>query len=248
MSTQNELPGKRKFNLALVLWLYAAIFGIPGMLIITAYFVSDQQYPQMLWVVPIALIAIMLYKIGTLLYLAKKLQMKDGIIILPSSQKKMAVCQNSPKISTPDVIEPKVISFAGKVEVIWLLAIGIASFTAFLVARIESFPSGIVLIAGVVAGVFALPFGFIAIAVILSGLLQMFTPGGGSSIPLFPWKGSVDGLSPEQLREFAAKPRMNRFAYVYLWLAVNSLVGAAIALIAFACLYTFMQLVQKEHH
>lgn len=248
MNTQIEQPRKRKFNITLMLWLYAAIFGIPTMLIITEYLVSDQQYPQILWVVPIALIAVMFYKIANIFYSVRQQQIKAGIIASPSSQKGTVVYQNAAKTPTPDIKEIKAISFAGKAEVIWLLVIGIVSFAAFIAARIESFPSAVVFIAGAVACVFALPFGLIAIAVILSALLQIFTPSGGSSIPLFPWKGSVDGLSPDQLREFEAKPRMNRFAKVYLWLSVNSLVGAAVTLIAFVCLYTFMQLVQQQHH
>jgi hypothetical protein len=119
---------------------------------------------------------------------------------------------------------------------------------AFITARIEAFPPAVVYAAGTVACVFALPFGLIVIAVILSGILQIFTPGGGSAIPLFAWKGSVDGLSPDQLREFHAKPRLLRFAQVYLWLAANSLVGAVIALIAFAGLYTLMQFAQQKPH
>ncbi len=158
------------------------------------------------------------------------------------------LCENVKEIHTGKIKQTKAINFAGKTEVIWLLVIGIVSLAAFIVSRVETFPSAVVFMAGAVACVFALPFGLIAIAVILSMLLQIFTPGGGSAIPLFPWKSSVDGLSPDRLREFQAKPRMNRFAIVYLWLAVNSLVGAAVALIAFACLYTFMQFVQQKHH
>lgn len=80
------------------------------------------------------------------------------------------------------------------------------------------------------------------------GLLQAFTSGGGSALPLFAWKGGVDGLSPVDRSEFEAKPPMIRFAKVYLWLAVNSLVGALITLIAFAALYILMQIAQQKNH
>jgi len=137
--------------------------------------------------------------------------------------------------------------FAGKTEVICLVVIGIVSLAGFIIAFVEAFPRAVLLAAGAVACVFALPFALIVIAVTLVTVLQIFTPGGGSAIPLFGWKGSVDGLSLAQRREFEAKPRMVRFAKVYLWLAVNSLVGALAALVAFACLYAFMQFAQQRH-
>src|ERR1017187_5704123 len=106
-----------------------------------------------------------------------------------------------------------------------------------LASLIENFPRAVVWGTEAFACIFGLPLALIAIAVILVALLQIFTPGGGDAIPLFRWKGGVDGLSLAQRHEFEAKPRLVRFAKVHLWLAVNSLVGAAITLVAFAGLY-----------
>jgi hypothetical protein len=139
------------------------------------------------------------------------------------------------------------VSFAGKTEVIWLLFIGIVSGVAFIVSLAEGASIAVDRATGLVAGVFPLPFALIVIAVILSGIFQIFTPRGGSAIPLFGWRGGVDGLSSEERMEFESKPRIARFAKVYLWLAVNSLVGAAIALIAFAGLYVMMRFAQQQH-
>jgi hypothetical protein len=43
-------------------------------------------------------------------------------------------------------------------------------------------------------------------------------------------------------------PRTRRLAEVYLWLAVNSLVGAVMTLIAFAGIYALVQFAQQQHN
>lgn len=139
-------------------------------------------------------------------------------------------------------------SFGGEPEVIWLVGIGILSFVAYIVSRMASFPAVLTYATGFVACVFAIPLGLIVVAGVLSMLIQIFTPGGGSPIPLFPWKCDVDGLSSAQVREFRAKPRMHRLARVYIWLAVNSLVGAAVTLVAFAGLYALMEFARQSRH
>jgi len=139
-------------------------------------------------------------------------------------------------------------SFGGEAELIWLVGIGILSFAAYIVSRIASFPTALIYATGAVACVFALPLGLIVISGILSILLQIFTPGGGSAIPLFPFELGVDGLSSAQVLEFKANPRMHRFTKVYVWLAVNSLVGAAVTVVAFAGLYALMEFARQSHH
>ncbi len=138
--------------------------------------------------------------------------------------------------------------FAGKAEVKWLVATGIVAAAAFIASLVGKLPHALVLAAGAFACVFALPLALIVIAVILAGIVQIFSPGGGAAIPLFAWKGGVDGLSPAEIREFEAKPRQHRFIKVYLYLAVNSLVGAVMTLLAFAALYALMQFAQQQKH
>jgi len=138
-------------------------------------------------------------------------------------------------------------SFAGTSEVIWLLVVGIATGAMFIRSLVVDASSVVVWATGVLAGVFALPFALIVVAVILAVIVQIFSPGGGNAIPLFAWKGGVDGLSATQRLDFRAKPPVARFARVYLYLAVNSLVGAAITLVAFAGLYVLMQFAQQPH-
>lgn len=138
--------------------------------------------------------------------------------------------------------------FGGEVEVFWLIGIGVLSFVAFIVSRVASLPTVLIYGTGAIACVFALPLGLTAMAWVLSGLLQVFTPGGGTAIPLFQWKCRVDGLSDAEVRVFRAKPCMHRFAMVYVWLAVNSLVGAAVTLVAFGGLYALMEYARQGRH
>jgi hypothetical protein len=137
---------------------------------------------------------------------------------------------------------------AAKAELIWLAVIGVISLAGFIASLTEALPRTFVFATGAMACVFALPLALIVVAAILAAIIQIFTPGGGSAIPLFAWKGGVDGLSPGQCREFQAKPRMVRFAKVYVWLAVNSIVGAVITLVAFAGIYALMQFAQQPNH
>ena len=148
----------------------------------------------------------------------------------------------------PRVTEPNTVSFAGKAEIVWLIFVGMVSLAALIASINQATPRAIVWATGAVACVFALPLALIVIAAILAIIVQIFTPGGGSVIPLFGWKGGVDGLSPAERREFQAKPCVVRFAKVYVWLAVNSLVGALIALAAFAAIYVLMQIAQQPKH
>jgi hypothetical protein len=159
-----------------------------------------------------------------------------------------AIAQAQSPKKTVSAETPAQTYFAGKTEVIWLVVIGIVSLAAFIASLIEAFPSAVVVAAGALACVFALPLVLIVTAVILAAIVQIFTPGGGGAIPLFGWKGGVDGLSLVQRHEFEAKPRMLRFAKVHLWLAVNSLVGALITAVAFAAIYTLMQFAQRPNH
>lgn len=140
------------------------------------------------------------------------------------------------------------VSFAGEKKLIWLIAIGLVSLAALVTSLIEGFRVAIVIPVGAVACVFGLPLVLIVIAAILSVIVQIFAPGGARAIPLFKWKGGVDGLSDELRSDFENKPPLVRISKVYLWLAVNSLVGGAITLIAFAGLYVFMQFVQQQNH
>ncbi len=139
-------------------------------------------------------------------------------------------------------------SFAGKAEIIWLVVLGVLSAAAFIAALTQGFSTVVVWATGALAAVFALPFALLLVAVVLAVIVQIFTPGGGSAIPILGWKGGVDGLSPDQRRAFEARPRAVRFGKVYVWLAVNSLVGAAITLAAFAALYALMQFAQQPNH
>ena len=138
--------------------------------------------------------------------------------------------------------------FGGTTEVKWLVAIGIVSATVYITSLVETFPRLIVWATGAFACVFALPLALIVIAVILAGIVSIFTPGGAGAIPLFAWKGGVDGLSLTQIREFQARPPALRFMKVYLYLVVNSLVGAVMTLLAFGALYVLMQFAQQQKH
>jgi hypothetical protein len=138
--------------------------------------------------------------------------------------------------------------FAGKAEVKWLVAIGILSAAVYITSLVEKCPHFLVWATGAFACVFALPLGLIVIAVILAGIISIFTPGGASAIPLFAWKGGVDELSSTEIREFQTKPPAYRFMKVYLYLAVNSLAGAVMTLLAFGALYVLMQFAQQQKH
>jgi hypothetical protein len=138
--------------------------------------------------------------------------------------------------------------FAGKREVLWLILIGMVSLAALIMSLVENFPRPAVYSVGAIACVFALPWLLVVVAVILAVIVQIFTPGGGPTIPLFVWKGGVDGILFSRLQEFEAKSPLGRFAKVYLWLVVNSVVGAVVTLLAFGALYVFMQFVQTQKH
>ncbi len=140
----------------------------------------------------------------------------------------------------------EICSFGGKPEIISFLVIGILSLATFVVSLTESSPTILAFVTGAISCIFALPFGLIVIAGILSEVLQVFTPGGGRAIPLFVWNGGIDGLSPAEFREFRSSPTVYRFAKVYLWLVVNSLIGVVVTLVAFACLYAFMEFIRQS--
>jgi hypothetical protein len=181
--------------------------------------------------------------------------------VIPADDKVCPSCSKNPGVVSSSTIPPTRVetkplqgpkntasSFGGKTEAIYLLILGVVSAAAFIASIVDDLSRFLVYLTGVLAAIFALPFALIIVAVVLGGLLQMFTPGGGSAIPLLAWNGGVDGLSPVEKSEFEAKPIMVRVAKVYLWLAVNSLVGAVIMLIAFAALYMLMQVAQQKNH
>jgi hypothetical protein len=134
---------------------------------------------------------------------------------------------------------------AGKRELIYLVVVGAVTLAGFIIAYFQDAPQVVVVGTGILAGVFAGPWLLIVAAGILAGIVQAF---GQTSINTLPWKGGIDGIPSDQIAQFDAKPQVVRFGKVYLWALVNSLVGAVVAVLAFAALYAIMQFVQTAKH
>ena len=59
----------------------------------------------------------------------------------------------------------------------------------------------------------------------------------GMNIGSAYWGGGIDSVLLRQLREFEAKPRQERFAKVYRWVIVNSLLSLGILLVGCFIIY-----------
>lgn len=122
--------------------------------------------------------------------------------------------------------------FAGTTEVCWLIAVGVLSLVAFIVACATGASRTMKLLTGILAACFALPWALCLLSAIVQGMMPM-----GINIGSPNFRGNIDGIPLRQFRAFKRTSHPHRLLTVYGWLIVNSLLALVILLIGCAIIY-----------